>query len=49
MMSRDIGRINITFGWCWLFIGLYAFEPGCRPGNKDLVLINHNGLVNPGF
>lgn len=43
-MERIIGRVNITFGWSWLFlglllamwIGLYAFTPGWLGGYASL-------------
>lgn len=43
-MNRDIGKINIVFGWCWLFIGileamligLYAFKPDWLGGYTSL-------------
>lgn len=43
-MDKSIGRINIKFGWCWLFIGLleamwiglYAFTPGWLGGYTSL-------------
>ena len=43
-MDKDIGNMNIKFGWCWLFIGLleaiwiglHAFKPEWLGGYTSL-------------
>jgi hypothetical protein len=43
-MSEDIGRLNVRFGWCWLFIGvlqamligLFAFSQDWLGGYTSL-------------
>ena len=43
-MGETIGRLNVRFGWCWLFlgvlqamiIGLFAFSPDWLGGYTSL-------------
>jgi len=43
-MNKHIGKINITFGWCWLFVGIleaawigsFAFQPDWLGGYASL-------------
>lgn len=44
LRDSDVGKINIIFGWCWLFLGilgavwlgLYAFSPDWLGGYSSL-------------